>query len=236
MGFHVLFLNVDFVFTLISKVIRFNCVLQLFCNGDRWCLHLWRGHQTEATLALTEFGLYPLRHSLKVQFSKWECSVSLSCVDKAELIFWKWHGLPFLPPQWVDFLWAPWAHTPGRPIKDSYNLDLPWAHLTALLEGPSSSSSPCFLSPQVVFPFPAGSWPQVPHSHPLVSTPDGLPEVPLFLPEVPASLTAGSAEWLSLCFRCMMARSVMGVKDHSVHWMKLWGWRETLPLVLAKGH
>ena len=95
MGFHVLFLNVDSVFILISKVIPFNCVLQIFCNGDR-CLQLWRGHQTEPMLALTECCLYPLKHSLKVRFSEWECSVSLSCVDKAGLIFWKWRCPPFL--------------------------------------------------------------------------------------------------------------------------------------------
>lgn len=54
------------------------------------------------------------------------------------LILWKWRCPPFLFS--VHSEW-----TLCGPIKDSYNLDLPWAHLTAPLEGPSSSSSPCFL-------------------------------------------------------------------------------------------
>ena len=134
------------------------------------------------------------------------------------------------PPQWVVSLWAPWAHTPGRPIKDSYNLDLPWAHLTAPLEGPSSSSSTCFLPLRSAFLSQQEAdlrCPTPTHLSPPPAPPTTTPADDLL--EAPAPLTSGhsgSAEWLSLCLHCMMAGSVMGAKDHHVHWMRLWGWRD----------
>ena len=226
MGFHVLFLNVDSVFILICKVIPFNCVLQIFCNGDR-CLQLWRGHQTEPMLALTECCLYPLKHSLKVRFSEWGCSVSLSCVDKARLIFWKWRCPPFL-----FSLHSEWS--------------LSGPHEPTHLAGPSRTCpEPTSLPPSKGLPPPhllaSCLWCRL--SFPSRKLTSGAPPPPTCLhpcdlPEAPAPLTSGhsgSAEWLSLCWHGMMAGSVMGAKDRSVYWMRLWGWRETLPLVPEKG-
>lgn len=159
------------------------------------------------------------------------CEFILCRQGQAHLLKIALSPFSLFPPQWVDFLWAPWAHTPGRPIIPGIRIIWTCPEPTSL---PSSKDLPprhllasCLLRSSFLSQQEADlRCPTLTHLSP---PPDGLPEVP-------ASLTAGIPEGLSLCLHCMMAGYVMGAKDHSVHWMKLWGWRETLPLVLAKGH